>query len=58
MNTDHTEKEMHDILDVFWLVLNPQSLPFIESDLAKITDWHPLAEYSNEYGYATLPKGA
>jgi len=54
----HTEEEMCEILGPFWLVLNAQSLPFIESDLAKLSKWYPLAEYSNEYGYATLPKGA
>jgi len=53
----HTEKEMQEILGPFWLILSPESLPFTENDFAEDLSWYPLAEYTNQYGYAVLPKG-
>jgi hypothetical protein len=49
----HTHEEMYEILGPFFLILNPQSLPFTEEDMAQDREWHPLAEYSGQYGYAT-----
>ncbi|MBA7560741.1 hypothetical protein ES708_02372 [subsurface metagenome] len=48
--TPHTTQEMDDILDSFSIILNPQSLPFTEEQLAEYTTFHPLAEYSDAYG--------
>jgi len=53
----HTKEEMREILGPFWPILNPESLPFTESDLSEKTSWYPLAEYTNEYGYAVPAKG-
>ena len=48
----HTEAEMQEMLDVFWLILNPQSEPLAEDELAEYCCWTPLAEYSNVWGIA------
>lgn len=50
--TPHSTEEMHKILDAFWIVLGPLSLPFSEDDVGQHTMFKPLAEYSNEYGIA------
>jgi len=47
----HTKEEMWEILGPFTPILAPQSLPYTEQDLAHCK-WYPLAEYSNEFGYA------
>ena len=54
-DTPHTDEEMHDILDLFYIVLNPKSEPFTENDLKKFNKWIPLAEYKREYGIAVKP---
>jgi len=48
----HTESEIWEILDAFAMVLNPKSIEFSEEEVAQHTKAYPLAEYSNEYGYA------
>lgn len=51
----HTEDEMREILGPFWLILNPQSEPFTEEELAKYIVFHPLAEYKYAFGIAADP---
>lgn len=53
--TQHTRAQIVEILDVFGMVLNPISLPLNEAQVAQVTTWYPLAEYSNEFGYAVIP---
>jgi len=48
----HTEDEIWKILDVFSLVLAPQSQQFSEDEVREYNIAYPLAEFSNEYGYA------
>ncbi|KKN74877.1 hypothetical protein LCGC14_0386260 [marine sediment metagenome] len=55
-DTQHTEDEMGEILGVFSMILNPQSLVFTEAEVANYTAFYPLAEYTNHYG-VVLPKG-
>ena len=50
--TPHTEDEIWDILGAFDLILNPQSTQLSEMELKEYHKWYPLAEYSNQYGYA------
>lgn len=50
--TQHTEKEMIEILGPFFLVLNPKSELLTEYELKKFTKWIPLAEYKKQYGIA------
>ena len=50
-DTPHTDDEIYGILDMFSLVLSPESTQLSEAELKKYTMWHPLAEYSNRYGY-------
>ena len=47
----HTEEEMLTILGPFCFILNPQSTPFTEKELAEYQEFHPLEEYSYQYGY-------
>jgi len=35
----HTEEAMQEILGVFWLVLNPQSLPYAEEEIKQFKKW-------------------
>lgn len=51
---DHpfTEDEIQEVLNVFYLILSPQSLELTEEELKEYNKWYPLAEYSNEYGIA------
>lgn len=51
-DTQHTEDEMWEILDVFSMILSPQSSELSEDDLKEYNQFHPLAEYSNQYGIA------
>ena len=53
----HTEDEMWNILDCFSMVLSPQSIEFSQTELKKYNKWHPLAEYSNQYGVALKEDG-
>ena len=46
----HTEDEMREILDAFAMILNPQSIELDESELKEYHIYHPLAEYSDQYG--------
>lgn len=48
----HTWEEQFDILDVFYMVLAPESLLLTESQLREYTQWIPLEEYSSQYGVA------
>lgn len=41
---------MWGILDVFAMILNPQSLELSEEELKEYHRFYPLAEYSNQYG--------
>ena len=50
--SQHTKEEMHEILGVFFLILDPESTLFTESELAEFNRWTPLDEYSGEYGIA------
>ena len=51
----HTELEMQEILDLFWIILAPESRPFTFEEIAEFTYWRPLAEYSGEFGIALRP---
>lgn len=51
-DTEHTYEEMWDILDCFFMILSPKSLPFDEQELKEYSKWYPLAEFSNQYGIA------
>lgn len=44
--------EAEKILGPFALILAPKWLPLTEAELAQHKAWYPLAEFSNEYGYA------
>ncbi len=48
----HTEDEMWDILDVFSMILSPQSVELDEAELKEYHLYQPLAEYSHQYGIA------
>jgi len=48
--TQHTEDEMGEILGVFDLILNPQSLELGEDEIKEYHRFYPLSEYSNQYG--------
>ena len=50
--SQHTEDEMWGILDAFYMVLSPQSIELDENELKEYHLFRPLAEYSNQYGYA------
>lgn len=52
----HTLDEMREILGPFWLVLGPESKQFSEEEAAACTDWFPLGEYREVYGYAVVPE--
>jgi hypothetical protein len=49
---EHTEEEMNEVLMPFGIILSPKSEPFTQAQLAKMTKWIPLAEYSHQYGIA------
>lgn len=51
------EDRMWDILNAFQLILYPQSILLSATELKEYSQWHPLAEYSNVYGYV-IKKGA
>ena len=53
----HTEDEIWNILDAFALVLSPQSIELSEEEVAQHNKAYPLAEYSNQYGYAIKAEG-
>jgi len=48
----HDAEEMMDILDVFFIILSPQSEAFTEQEVAEFTYYRPLAEYNGQYGIA------
>ena len=48
----HTRDEMGEILGVFELILNPQSVLLTEDELAEYNRWLPLDEYSQAFGVA------
>jgi hypothetical protein len=50
--TQHTEEEMWGILKGFYLVLDPKSIELSKKELEEYNLFTPLAEFSNEYGYA------
>ena len=47
-----SEDRIWEILDCFSLVLSPQSIELSEAEMKEYNRWYPLAEFSNEYGYA------
>ena len=49
----HTEDEMWEILDAFYMVLSPQSIELSEDEVKEYRRFRPLAEYSNQYGIAS-----
>ena len=51
-NTQHTEDEMREILDVFFIVLSPKSIELSEDELMEYSQFIPLAEYSRRFGVA------
>lgn len=51
----HTLEEMMNILNVFSIVLAPQSKLLTADELAEHTVFHPLSEFSYQYGYAVKP---
>ena len=51
----HTHEEMAEILDLFWLVLSPESTLLTIEQLSEYTYWYPLAEYSNQLGVVLRP---
>lgn len=55
-DTPHTIEEMNKYLGVFFVILNPKSEPFTETELKKFNKWRPLAEYEHHYGIATEGK--
>ena len=48
----HTDDDMWEILDAFYMVLNPESTPITEEELKQYNKFYPLAEFSNQYGIA------
>lgn len=50
--TQHTDDEIWEILDAFYMVLSPQSIELSQDELREYHLFHPLAEYSNQYGIA------
>jgi len=50
--TQHTKDEMENILDVFSVILNPESHELNEDELKEYRRFQPLAEYSHQYGIA------
>ena len=50
--TKHTDSEIWDILDTFYLVLSPQSIELSEGEVKEYRRFCPLAEYSYQYGIA------
>jgi len=51
-DTPHTALEIQKILGPFWIVLTPKSELFTTEQIGEFTSWHPLGEYSNQYGVA------
>lgn len=47
---EHTEDEIENILDPFYLVLSPQSILLSEEELKAYHRFVPLSEYSGAYG--------
>jgi len=52
----HTEDEMWNILGAFEMILAPQSIELSEDELKEYHTWHPLAEYSDQYGVCLKTK--
>lgn len=48
----HTDDEMWEILDAFYMILAPQSIELSQDELTEYHLFRPLAEYSNQYGIA------
>lgn len=55
-NEPHTEEEMRDILELFFIILDPKSEPYNEEALKQFNIFRPLAEYTNQYGIAQIRK--
>lgn len=53
-----TYEEMMKALDVFWIILVPESRELSPEEVATYRWWRPLAEYSNEYGIAMQEPGS
>ncbi len=50
--TQHTQDEMWEILDAFFMILSPQSIELSENELKEYNRFVPLAEFSHHYGVA------
>lgn len=48
----HTEQESQDILGPFAIILAPKSELFTKQEVAQFTYFHPLAEYTYQFGIA------
>jgi len=48
----YTELEMQEILGPFWMLLSPESTEISVEELTLYREFHPLGEYSNEFGIA------
>ena len=52
---EQKQEEIFDAMDMFYLILAPESLPFVESEIVGLTgEWFPLEEYRNHWGYMPL----
>ena len=52
--TKHRWEEIQDILGPFWLILAPLSVQLTAEELSAYKFWRPLAEYSGEFGIASM----
>jgi len=52
----HTSEQEWEILDVFALILHPESKLLTEEEVSQYTYWRPLAEFSRQYGIALKEK--
>jgi len=52
--TEHSRDEMEEILGPFWLILSPISIQLTADELSAYKFWRPLAEYSGEFGIASM----
>jgi hypothetical protein len=52
----HTMDEIGNALGVFEMILDPKSEEMSIDEVAQYTRWIPLAEYSHQWGIATVPE--
>lgn len=51
-DVQHSVAEMDEIIGLFWMILDPKSVELTERELKEYNQFHPLAEYSYQYGMA------